>query len=89
MWWGAVRTAGFADGGREGEDKEGGNMDEGRVDWIWTMMKAIICGPLLGKQTLITNVMIGKTNPRLHWYAVFQVPWIRMKKGSGGQERNY
>ena len=42
VWWGAVRTAGLAEGGRVGEDKEEGNMDEGRVDWIWRMMKAVI-----------------------------------------------
>ena len=34
VWWGAVRTAGLADRGRGGEDKEGGNMEDGNVDWI-------------------------------------------------------
>ena len=34
VWWGAVSTAGLAEGGRAGEDKEDGNMDEGSVDWI-------------------------------------------------------
>ena len=63
-----MRTAGFAEGGRVGADKEGGNMDEGRVDWIWRMLKAIIfrIGLLLVKTPLLTHVMIGETNPRLH-----------------------
>ena len=29
-----MSTAGLAEGGRAGEDKEDGNIDEGSVDWI-------------------------------------------------------
>ena len=34
VWWGAVRTAGLAEGGRGGEDKKDGNMVDGNVDLI-------------------------------------------------------
>ena len=72
-WWGAVSTAGLAEGGRVGEDKEAGNMDAGSVDWICkegrnylarTVDHAFPLKPYIIYER--THVKMGETNPRLH-----------------------